>query len=46
MRMPKIPMLITSLRAKIQLTLKGTFIGRFLKEMGPIKKFNRKKLRN
>ena len=46
--MGNILMLITSLRVKIQLTLYGTFIGQFLKgtNMGPIKKFNRGKLRN
>ena len=34
-------------RVKIQLTLKETFIGQFLKgcNIGPIKKFNRGKLR-
>ena len=48
MRMRKILILITSLRVKIQLTLEGTFIGQFLKvcNIGPIKKFNRGKLRN
>ena len=42
MRMPKILMLITSVRAKIQLKLIRTFIGQFLKEnsMGPIKIHN------
>ena len=46
--MRKILILITSLRVKIKLTLEGTFIGQFLKgcNIGPIKKFNRGKLRN
>ena len=45
--MRKILILITSVRVKIKLTLEG-FIGQFLKgcNIGPIKKFNRGKLRN
>ena len=48
MRMRKIPMLVTFLIVKIQLTLYGTFIGQLLKSsnMGLVKDFNRGKLRN
>ena len=46
-RMRKILMLITSVKVKIQLPLKGTFIGQFLKgsNMGPIKKFKYRKVK-